>query len=207
MKLRLIYSDSEVEELIRQARTGDKGARGRLWEGFQDSLYRHCHWKNRSELQAKIADEDLMQEILVTAEQAFSEFRGNSRMELDRWLTGVARNVINRVYRHHRCGKRNLAREVPLDAFGENGERLPGRPEIEHLKEEETVDVKLAINRLGEKTMQIIWFHDYSGISFDQLAGDFRCSPSSVRRRREQALIRLKEIIEESEIAEGYRMA
>ena len=71
--------------------------------------------KLSSDVVAKVAPSDLVQNTLLQASQAFAGFEGSTELELRMWLRQILLRETIDVHRHYRkCAIRDISREVPL---------------------------------------------------------------------------------------------
>src|SRR5436190_3762831 len=61
---------------------------------------------------------DLVQKTMLAAHAQQGEFRGKSPAELAAWLKQILRREVIDAYRHGRRQRRDVRREVPLEAAG-----------------------------------------------------------------------------------------
>src|SRR5437870_3310258 len=89
---------------------------GRDLEQLRDYLRVLAQARLGPRLRAKLDPSDVVQQTLLEAHQAREQFRGSTREQLCAWLRQMlARNLANAVRDFGRA-KRDLAREVSLDA-------------------------------------------------------------------------------------------
>jgi len=109
-------SNSDVEELIRLAKLGDREALGDLLERHRGYLrvmaQRHIFGK----LAARLDASDVIQQTCLSVYGNFERFRGEKAAEFVAWLQKIhEQNIQNVVRDHTRAQKRAVGREQSLD--------------------------------------------------------------------------------------------
>src|SRR5436190_23185796 len=106
----------DPEQLLADARGGQKARLGDLLELFRNYLYLLACTQIDLHLQARANPSDLVQETFLQACSHFQQFRGTSEKELLCWLRRILVNNLARlVEKQILAQKRNVRREVSLD--------------------------------------------------------------------------------------------
>src|SRR5215468_6351850 len=101
------------------ARAGSRQALGEALESCRRYLLLVAQRELDPELQAKGGASDLVQETFLEAQRDFTRFEGTSDAELRAGLRGLLRSQLGHFARRYRdTGKREVAREIPLEVSG-----------------------------------------------------------------------------------------
>jgi len=94
-------------------------------ERFRSYLHLLAEAKLDRRLRSKVDPSDVVQQTLLQAHRAWSQFRGTSDAELVACLRQTLAHTLLHCVRDCQRSKRNVAREIPLDAlFDESSVRL-----------------------------------------------------------------------------------
>ena len=103
-------------ELLRQARRGDRDALGRLLEAQRTALLRRAEHQLEGRVAARVGASDVIQQSLLEAYRDFLQFAGTDVRELVAWLRSILDQNDAAVIRDHSLlQKRNVGRERSLD--------------------------------------------------------------------------------------------
>jgi RNA polymerase sigma factor (sigma-70 family) len=139
---------------------------------------------------------------MIVVESRFSRFR-DDRIAFGAWVSGIAREVFIRAYRHHvRARRRSVTREaaqVPgprrssvigaeaaAPHAGTNG-RSVGEEDIERLRE--------ARARLGAADAELLRLRYSEGLSFSEIAVAMGLREGAARTRHCRAIKRLRKLM------------
>lgn len=181
--------------LIRDCRTGDVSAFGRLVTRHQDRVYNLCLRMCGRHQDA----EDYTQEAFVRAFGALGQFDGRSRFYT--WLFRIA---VNLILSDRRKGARH--RVVSLNAT-EPSENVDGRPgSLAHdlrANEPDPSDmadlqdrhgrVMSALESLDTEQRAIIILRDIEGLDYAEIAQVLNVAPGTVKSRLHRARLALRE--------------
>ncbi|MFK7818369.1 MAG: sigma-70 family RNA polymerase sigma factor [Planctomycetaceae bacterium] len=107
--------EAEFDQLVRQARDGNKAALGTLLENYRGQLRALGRESIDMQLAGRFDASDLVQQTLISAVQAFEDFRGTTPDELAAWLKQIqARNFTDAVRAHRGAMGRSVDREQRL---------------------------------------------------------------------------------------------
>jgi RNA polymerase sigma-70 factor (ECF subfamily) len=175
-------STGEVEELIRQAKIGDREAFGRLYHTYVPDVYRYVASKVRPSLV-----EDLVADTFVRALRSIEryEFRGT---DLSAWLVRIARNLIYDHVKSHRTTREILQDEIP-DAGAEETE-----PEVMSRLAGESV--RRALTRVTVDHRAVLQLRYLDDLTANEAALQMGRSPGAVRILQHRALASLRKEIE-----------
>src|SRR5262245_46387411 len=108
-------SRPDPEQLLRQARAGDRDALGRLLELYRNYLGVLARVEIGRRLQGKVDDSDLIQDAFLEAHRHFGQFRGTTEAELIAWLRQILAGRLGRtVRRYFGTRRRNVHLEQEL---------------------------------------------------------------------------------------------
>ncbi|HEY4760355.1 MAG TPA: sigma-70 family RNA polymerase sigma factor [Thermoguttaceae bacterium] len=119
-----------AEQLLTQARACAPECLGRLSQYYSNYLKLLVATQIDEKLQARCSPSDVVQETYCEAHRDFEKFRGTTEAEFLAWLrTILVNNMAREVEKHLLAAKRDVRREVSLEAMGEALERSAARLE------------------------------------------------------------------------------
>ena len=129
-------------------------------------------------LQERLDPSDVVQQTLLNAHQAWTQFRGTSEAELVAWLRQILARTLLNCLRDFRRAKRDVARERSLQAaLEESSARLEGwlaaeesTPSQQALRGERIEQVAEAVRRLPEGQRQAVVLYYWQGCSLAEIA-------------------------------------
>ena len=186
---------SELEILVRDARAGNKDARGTLFEylndrkTFGETLYSFVRSKcPKGDPAYRIVDtEDIVVSALADAFASFGRFRGDSAGELVRWLQGVLRTKI----RKHRDSNTVSGGQANV-AVEDDGPSADDRLLAKELREE----IQSAINELPLAYNLVVRLR-FEGLSHQQISDSTGVALDTIRKRFQRASDQIANIIAE----------
>ena len=191
--------DNPVLLELPAARAGDGEALGRLLESFRGYLLLVAERSLDADLAAKGGASDLVQETLLGAYRDIAAFQGRSRAELLAWLRKILRNNVADLRRRYRgTRKRRIALELPIgdssrDAIREALLCDSGTPGARAVRQEQATALLAALGRIPEHYRQVVVWHQYDRLAFEEIGGRLGRSAESARKLWTRALIRLAE--------------
>jgi RNA polymerase sigma-70 factor (ECF subfamily) len=156
-------------------------------------------------LRAKFDPSDVVQQTLLEATRDLPQFRGTTRAELMAWLRQVLARVLgHEVRRFAGTGKRDVAREVSLEArLAESSRRLgevlaasATSPSARLGRDEMTLRLAGALERLPEDYRAVLVLRHLEGLPHDEVARRLGRSPGAARMLWTRALARLRREVE-----------
>jgi RNA polymerase sigma-70 factor (ECF subfamily) len=162
------------EGQLAAAREGNPDALGRLLQGCRRYLLLAAGRALESSLRPKEGASDLVQQTFVVAQRDFQTFRGNTLGELLAWLNRILEHQLSKQVRYYKqTSKRNVRREVPLDA-GDHPDNLgivDGRPAPgEHVASaDEQRRVRAAIEQLPDDYKQVLVLRTWQRLPFAEI--------------------------------------
>lgn len=162
----------DVPEWLRKVRSGSSAAIPGLLRSCQNYLMIIANRELDSDLRAKVAPSDLVQESLIEAKDDFSKFQGTTEAEVFAWLRRILLNNIEDVRKHFlRTTKRDLRREVTLESSLQNNLVSPETSINERLLNQERRDaLENAILELPENYREVILLRYRDELTFEEIA-------------------------------------
>lgn len=206
-------STDQTQTLLVNAKAGDDAARNALLERHRDSLRRLVRLRLDRRLAARIDASDVVQDVLLEANQRLAGYLKNPVMPFHLWLRSLARDRIIDMHRRHRTAeKRSVEKERPLHtAFGDRSSiELAGAlkdpeltPAAAALKKELESRFLAALDELGEDDRDILLMRHFEGLGNGEAAEALALSPAAAGMRHLRALRRLRTILEGDALLEG----
>jgi len=190
--------------LIAQARGGDPVALGRLLELYRNYLRLVARSLIGVALRVKLEPSDLVQETFLKAHRDFSDFAGQSEVELLAWLRRIlARSLADQV-KHHRRKGRDHRREESLDLLLEQSSLTVQNALANHgsspservSRREQAVLLADAVSNLPADYREVFILRTLEHVPFDQIAVQMSRSVGAVRMLWARALERLDRLME-----------
>jgi RNA polymerase sigma-70 factor (ECF subfamily) len=184
------------------ARSGRLDVLGQVLEVYRHYLLGIAERELDSALKAKAGASDLVQETFLEAQRDFAQFHGQSATELQAWLRRLLLNNLVNFTRHYRgTDKRDVGREIPLEA------RTPGAadpglaaetpsPSGEAVANEQAEVVQAALARLPEDYRQVLVWRYQEGRSFEEIAQLLQRTANAARKLFARALERFEQELE-----------
>ena len=148
---------------------------------------------------------DLVQKTMLAAHAQREEFRGQSPAEVAAWLKQILRREVIDTYRHQRRLKRDVHREVPLEAEVDGSfSRMNGclaavesSPSQRVSREEEMVSLACAIAQLPEAQREAVVLHHLQGATLAEVAAKLQRTEAAVAGLLHRGMKQLRELLEE----------
>lgn len=180
--------ESTDDQLLIQARAGERAALEELLERHEPQIYRFA----LRMCGAQEAARDVLQETLLAAFKGLREFRGDAR--LSTWLFQVARSFCTKANRK-RAGE--PATHEPLDApaaahLESDAARAPDA--VAHAKEIGAV-LRAALAALPEQQREVIVLKDVHGLPVEEVAAVIGESVAATKSRLHRARMALRELL------------
>jgi RNA polymerase sigma-70 factor (ECF subfamily) len=191
------------------ARSGSHEALGQALEACRGYLHLLAQRELDPDLRAKGSASDLVQETFLEAQKDFHQFHGNSEEELKAWLRQLLlNNMANFTRRFRTAGKRQVSREVKIEAGGSSADRAgrltadvlsPSGLAMEH---EQAQALEAALGRLPEDYRQVILLRYQKQQPFEEIAQVMNRSCNAVRTLWSRAIRRLRQEMSSQESSE-----
>ena len=181
------------------ARAGSREALGQVLETFRGYLLLVADRELDAELRAKGGASDLVQDTFLEAQRDFGCFHGNSADELRAWLRRLLlNNVANFTRQYRQRAKRQVSREVPLEAGGSSHERGAGlaadilSPSGQVVAQEQGEALARAMERLPPDYRQVLALRHEQKLTFAQIGEQMQRSANAARMLWLRAVERLQ---------------
>jgi RNA polymerase sigma-70 factor (ECF subfamily) len=187
---------------LQAAREGSPEALGQLLDGCRPYLLAVAAQQLPVDVQGKVGPDDLVQETFLKAHRNFGRFHGRSEDELLAWLRQILRNTLANVVRRYRgTARREVGREVTLDAADSLGARGAGLADDTPLPddlvaEEEAAALRRALGELPGDYRQVIRWRNWERRPFEEIGRLLGRSPEAARKLWARAVEQLGQILE-----------
>jgi RNA polymerase sigma-70 factor (ECF subfamily) len=105
-----------ANELLKQARQGDREALGRLLEAQRATLYRLAQRQLEGRIAVRVDASDIIQQTFLEAHRGFAQSAAQDAQDLAAWLKSILDHKVASAIRDHALvQKRSLRREQSLD--------------------------------------------------------------------------------------------
>ena len=173
---------------------------GKVMEGCRNYLLLVANQEIDPGLKTKAGASDIVQETFLEAQRDLGRFEGRSQREMKNWLRRILlNNVSNFIRRYRKSRKRQVNREVSLDADwtnGGGGHELAGSslsPSGQAIRLEQEVAVERALGRLKERDRQVLIWRSQEHHAWDEIGRRLGGSPGMARKAWVRAVERLRE--------------
>ncbi len=179
--------------LLDAAREGQSESLGRLLQLYCSYLKLLATTQLDQKLRRRISPSDIVQETLFEAHRDFAQFRGSSESEFVSWLRRILVNNLARVVEKHVLAeKRDVRREVSLEAMGASLERSTARlvsvlaengtsPSSDAERNEHAIALADELAKLSPDYREVIVLRHLEGLPFNDVAERMQRSPGAVR--------------------------
>ena len=182
--------------LIDRARNGCNDALTELVRSMRGYLLLIANQELNTQLKAKVGASDVVQSVLLRAEQKLPEFRGNSKQTLLGWLRKMLLNEIIAVHRKYAVSeKRNVGREVGLPDERRQGQPLydPGHsPQSNAVMNEDAWRLRNAVERLPADYRTVIVLRNWDQLSFHEIGDHMNRSVEAAKKLWQRAIRQLE---------------
>jgi RNA polymerase sigma-70 factor, ECF subfamily len=142
------------------------------------------------QLAGKLGASDLVQDAIVKGYEQFQSFEGTSREQLTCWLRQILLNHVRNVAKAYGAGKRDVAREQPVDSgMVQLGGLSPSR---ELMSRERQELFQGALLRLPEELRRVIELRHRENLSFAEIGRLLARSEDTGRRLWARAIRQLQ---------------
>jgi RNA polymerase sigma-70 factor (ECF subfamily) len=210
------FAGDRLQAWLAQARQGNQQQLGQLLQCYRGYLTILAATQLDARLRKRISSSDLVQEAMLGACRDFAQFRGGTEPELLAWLRRILINCLNHAYKTHlRARRRDMRREISLDAMAENWsgslDRLAGvledsgsTPSGSLKQQERAVAIANQLACLPPDYRDVIVLRNLEGLSFDDVARRMDRSAGAVRMLWLRALKSLRKFYNASQNPGGY---
>jgi RNA polymerase sigma-70 factor (ECF subfamily) len=204
----------DSEQLMEQARGGDRQAREQLLVGQRDRLRQMIAARMDRRLVARIDPSDVVQDVLAVASRDLSNYLRTRPMPFYPWLRKIAWERLIELQRKHLVArKRSVAREqfgipeLPDESAAGLAERLMSNgssPSDCLIREEMRERVRKALDRLSTRDREVLVLRYLEQLSPAEAAAVLGIAEGAVKTRQSRALVTLGELLADSH-EEGSR--
>jgi RNA polymerase sigma-70 factor (ECF subfamily) len=181
------------------ARAGSREALGQVLETFRGYLLLVANRELDPELRAKGGASDLVQETFLEAQRDFGGFHGDSVEELRAWLRRLLlNNVANFTRQYRERAKREVGREVPLEAGNSSHERGAGlaadtpSPSGQAVAQEQAEALARAMQRLPPDYRRVLALRHDEQRTFEEIGRQMQRTANAARMLWLRAVERLQ---------------
>ena len=191
-------ADAEIDwtRLIEAARRGDELALAELYEQLSSYLWLTADRGLASDLRAKVAASDIVQQTLMEAHAKIETFEGSRRDQLQAWLRQILQNNLTDVARrYHATHCRDTSRERPL---GDGSHQFPSTDPTASVyarREETDQELWCAITELPERSQRVIELRHREELSYAEIGKQFDISEVAARKLWSRAVEQLRTIL------------
>jgi RNA polymerase sigma-70 factor, ECF subfamily len=196
-----------TENLLAEARRGDRDAVNRLLEKHRGAVRRLVEMRLDRKVQQRVDVSDVVQDVMIEANGRLDKYLDDPAMAFHLWLRQIAWDRIIDTYRRHRVSaKRNMDREQPMSMpAGSDHSTMelaiqlcdPGlTPAAAAAQREIAFKVEAVIEQLGEQDREIIMMRHYEHLSNIEVAQVLGMNPPAASMRYLRAIRRLRELME-----------
>jgi RNA polymerase sigma-70 factor (ECF subfamily) len=198
---------SNAEVLLTQALGGAEGCRGQLLQLYSNYLKLLARAQLDERIRARVSPSDVVQESLLEAHRDFAQFRGRSANEFLAWLRQIlVHNLAHVLDRHLTAEKRDVRREVAMEAIGASLERSAMRfvqvladdsasPSAAAMQQEQLLALADALTELPEDYRDVIVLRHMEALSFKEIAERMQRSEGAVRMLWLRAMDQLRSLL------------
>ncbi len=192
--------------MIEQAKTGAPGALDQLLAEFREPLRRVIGLRLDPVLSRRIDASDIVQDVLLEANQRLNDYLRNPTMPFHLWLRHLAQDRIIDTHRRHRqAQRRSVDREQPIDrpawvdassiqlvAQLVDTEQTPASAAIQ---QELQRRLESALTQLNEDDRDIILMRHHEQLSNQDVAAALGLNEAAASMRYLRALRKLRAIL------------
>jgi RNA polymerase sigma-70 factor (ECF subfamily) len=190
----------DASQYLAAARAGSREALGQALEICRGYLLRVANEGLDADLRAKAGASDLVQETFLEAQRDFAQFHGKSVEELRAWLRRLLlNNVANFTRQYRQRAKREIGREVALDAGGSSHERGAGlaadmlSPSGQAVAQEQAEALARAVEKLPADYRQVLRLRHEEQLTFEEIGQRMQRTANAARMLWLRAVERLQE--------------
>jgi RNA polymerase sigma-70 factor (ECF subfamily) len=200
----------KTEQLMAEAKAGDKSAVNQLMDRHRNSLDRLIRMRLDKKIQNRIGVSDVVQDVLIEANRRLPRYLESPAMPFHLWVRQIARDRIIDAHRRHRVSaKRSVDREqrmvVPrgCDQSSIHLASLLGdsrlTPAAAAMQKEMARKVEASISLLDDKDSEIIVMRHYEHLTNQEISRLLDLSEPAASMRYLRAIRRLREVMQNSD--------
>jgi len=208
----------DTQRLLDDAKTGDASAVDRLLGEFREPLRRVINLRLDPVLARRVDASDIVQDVLVEANQRLTEYLKNPVMPFHLWLRHLAQDRIIDTHRRHRqAQRRSIDKEQPIQrpAWADessvqlvaqlvDAEQTPASAAIHQELQRRLND---ALARLDEDDREVILMRHHEQLSNQDVAAALELTEAAASMRYLRALRKLRAVLVPDSDPSGERPA
>src|SRR5262245_7507639 len=208
----------DTQRLLDDAKTGDASAVDRLLGEFREPLRRVINLRLDPVLARRVDASDIVQDVLVEANQRLTEYLKNPVMPFHLWLRHLAQDRIIDTHRRHRqAQRRSIDKEQPIQrpAWADessvqlvaqlvDAEQTPASAAIHQELQRRLND---ALARLDEDDREVIPTRQHEPLSNQDVAAALELTEAAAQMRYLRALRKLRAVLVPDSDPSGERPA
>ncbi len=198
----------ETRALLERLAGDDDRAAEPLWESYRAPLRRMIGLRLDRVLERRVDASDVVQDVLIKANQRLGEYLRNPAMPFHLWLRQIARDQMIDEHRRHRgAARRSLDREQPLPAAYHDHSSLDLAAQLRDpeltpaaaaLRGELQRRFHAALRQLDDDDREILLLRHFEQLSNGEVARTLGLSDAAAGMRHLRALRRLRVILGDS---------
>jgi RNA polymerase sigma factor (sigma-70 family) len=180
-------SDTQLEELVIQARDGNHLAFDQLIDRYQGDIHRMIYYRIRTRMDA----EDITQDVFIRAYRSISRLREPNRFRS--WLYTIAVNRVNDYLRRKKVRSIFKSSDEGPD-YQPEADQMRDRPEAleQVLKEDFWRQVGRIAQKLSKMEREVFMLRFLDNLNISEIAGILKKSESTVKTHLYRALAKFK---------------
>ncbi|MBL8895988.1 MAG: sigma-70 family RNA polymerase sigma factor [Planctomycetes bacterium] len=190
-------------DLVRLAQSGEREALDALFERYLPRAMKIIRMRMGTRLRWRQESADLLQDTFAEAIRAFDRFEMRDESSFLNWLARIAEHSVTRAAAHDRAQKRDVGREIAMDAQplgGGSADDLPAAwmvPLDRMIREEEERLLESCIAALPEHYREVIILRNALGLSFAEIAQETeRPSEGAARMMHAKSMAELVRLVD-----------
>jgi RNA polymerase sigma-70 factor (ECF subfamily) len=194
-------NSAETQQLLAQARVGDRQALDRLLACHRDYLLRFVELRLDKKVRARMDPSDVVQEAHLEAVRRLPDYLEQPGLPFRLWLRQLAYDRLLKARRHHvETGRRAVERDQPLPEGSsiQLAQRLlaaGATPSQQSRRRELIGRVRAAIRQLPEADREIVLLRHFEGLSNQEVGYLLGIDPGTASKRHGRAMLRLHQIL------------
>lgn len=205
----------QTEELLIQAKQGDKSAVNQLMERHRGALSHLVRMRLDQKILQRVDASDVVQDVLIEANRRLQTYLENPVLSFRLWLRQIARDRIIDAHRRHRVSaKRSVDREqklAPPRGYDQSSIHLASilgdnklTPAAGALQKEMARKVEAAVALLDDRDSEIIIMRHYEHLTNQEIAQALDLTEPAASMRYLRAVRRLKGILQEENANDSF---
>lgn len=180
--------------LVARAKQGDREAENELFERYGPRVLALVRAHLRGKLRRKMESVDVQQEVMLRAHRGLKDFDMRSEKAFLNLLEAIVMNELRDKARAWHARKRNIDREVEMDAPVGDGSQaldLPNKkartPSQDLRRREDDESLRACFARLSPAHRQLITMRDHHKLPWGAIGQQFGIGPDAARQRHKTA--------------------